>query len=311
MLQRWMRQLNLGDQLTISEEAGILMKEKIDGANGKRKSGSVIQFMQPMRYAAASILLVLTFAAGYFLLSDSDRKSPRTKDDRVVARTTVKFKRLINNSSSNYTIKLEDGSVIELSSGDRILYQSPFASDRRLVELSGRAFFTVAKNKHKPFIVLSGDITTTALGTSFWVDQHATRKQIEVRLVTGKVVVKQEIGSVAKTLAYLNPGQTLAYQENTGKAIVSETVRRSTPARRINNAQPELLIFENTELVQVFRRLQNVFKVKIEFTPDEVQSMSFYGTYSESDSVENILNTISRANGLTLTKENKTFIITK
>ena len=57
--------------------------------------------------------------------------------------------------------------------------------------MTGEAFFEVSENPHKPFIVRSGNITTTALGTSFNISNFPNDERITVSLATGKVKVEE------------------------------------------------------------------------------------------------------------------------
>ncbi|TDQ08892.1 FecR family protein [Pedobacter metabolipauper] len=308
LLRKWVRQLNFPADQQVEDRIGQLMKHQIDRANGKGAPARIVRLMQPLRYIAAAILLILT-CGGYYFIS---RYQPDTGNAAAIAgRVTVNFKRLLNNSGKIQEVRLADGSVVKLKSGSTLLWQVPFASDSRKVELTGKAFFNVAKNRHKPFVVFSGDITTTALGTSFWIEQQENNREIDVRLITGKVVIKKQSFHKIYTLAYLTPGQSLNYQVNTGLAKVRNQEKRIPSPNLLKAVQRELLVFDNTSLDEVFEKIQAYYQVNIEFNREEVSSMAFYGSYSETDDPERILKTIAIANNLVLKKDHQTFIISK
>ncbi len=98
-----------------------------------------------------------------------------------------------------YRLVLSDGSRVWLNAESELKYPSVFTGGHREVEISGEAFFIVAADASHPFVVKSGDRTTTAVGTSFNV---RTYDRYESTLLSGKVSV--DAGGVA---VLLEPGQ--------------------------------------------------------------------------------------------------------
>ncbi len=93
------------------------------------------------------------------------------------------------------SLKLPDGSVIFLSPDTRICYNNDFNMKSREVELGkGNAFFKVAHNPEKPFIITSGAIKTKVVGTSFNI--HMGTDGYRVTVHTGKVNVASASESV-------------------------------------------------------------------------------------------------------------------
>lgn len=115
------------------------------------------------------------------------------------------------------TVKLPDGSVVTLDT-DTILkvHDRP---DERLVSLKrGRAFFRVAKDPSRPFVVAAGGHRVRALGTAF--DVRVGREVFEVTLIEGRVKVETP-SPLRRTAASANlePGQRLAIQDETPQLI--------------------------------------------------------------------------------------------
>lgn len=308
LLLSWTNQLDLAGDVTIDENAGALLKHRIDKANGMGKRSKLISLFKPLHYAAASILLVAIGGLTWYLSYHSGQKY---KAQNSLTRVTFSqhFEKLINNGKSAARFKLEDGSEVSLQAKSSLVWQVPFANHIRKVELSGKAFFQVAKNKKKPFVVFSGNISTTALGTSFWVSEHFGKKEVEVQLITGKVVVKHFNGELSNTLAYLTPGQQLTYKLSNNSAIVINTPKTGVKKPSVKTIAQPPLIFDSTPLTEVFVSLQSYYHIKIVCQAKRVEAMTFYGAYSEKDSIETILNTITAANGLKVRKLNNTFII--
>ncbi len=93
-----------------------------------------------------------------------------------------------------YRFRLDDGSVVWLNSESVLEYPRNFTGGRRVVKLSGEAYFEVEHDRARPFVVIAGDAEVTVLGTSFNVE--ARRDAVTTTLVSGSVAVATPQGSV-------------------------------------------------------------------------------------------------------------------
>jgi ferric-dicitrate binding protein FerR (iron transport regulator) len=151
------------EKLRTSLESDGLINEPI-----KRRSPSY-------RYAlafAATLILVVT--AGLFI----------TKND--VSVTEYSSINLLNDiPGTTLVTKLEDGSVVYLAEKTTIKHPDKFSNNERLITLEGEAFFDIARDESKPFIINSGNAKVEVLGTSFELISHSGETVLSVR--TGKV----------------------------------------------------------------------------------------------------------------------------
>ncbi|MCF6405089.1 FecR domain-containing protein [Chitinophaga filiformis] len=107
-----------------------------------------------------------------------------------------------------YTIKLNDGTLVHMNSGSVLSWKTGFGKAKREVSLRGEAFLKVAENPQMPFIVhLQNEEVVEVLGTSFNVKAY-NEQGLQVSLFTGSVHVKGKGGSVN-----LKPGQEVVYKE--------------------------------------------------------------------------------------------------
>lgn len=124
-----------------------------------------------------------------------------------------------------YTVLLPDGSRVKLHPGSRISYPTRFVGNTRQVSLSGEAYFVVAKDATKPFIVKAGNLYTKVLGTEFNVKTSDEQGALsnEVTLVEGSVEVSSigsdSSGSPVRSSRILKPGQQ-AFCSSTGAAML-------------------------------------------------------------------------------------------
>jgi transmembrane sensor len=111
---------------------------------------------------------------------------------------------------------LEDGSIVELNAGAKVAVNFT-PGERRVQLVSGEAFFTVAKNKERPFIVSANQIDVRAVGTAFSVSLG--QRAVSVLVTEGKVQVDETapdgavtpssplVGDMGGSGSYLTAGQ--------------------------------------------------------------------------------------------------------
>ncbi len=150
---------------------------------------------------SAAAVVVLFFGIRY--LNTNGAGSGAAQQAGVHKTETIKK----NNSTSEQLLTLPDNSIITLAAGSEIRYASDYNQSRRDIFLTGKAEFSVAKDKEKQFTVYCGKVATTALGTRFSVDGNAST--ISVVLYEGKVVVKKLRDEAMAN--YLQPGDKIRY----------------------------------------------------------------------------------------------------
>lgn len=101
-----------------------------------------------------------------------------------------------------YQLTLPDGTKVWLNAVSSLRYPTAFAGNERRVELTGEAYFEVAKNSHAPFRVQAGSMQVDVLGTGFNVMAYPEEQQVRTTLVEGAVNVLND-----KTSVLLQPGQ--------------------------------------------------------------------------------------------------------
>ncbi len=169
----WKSSRSLGSQLTVDEEEAwsrfVQRRDSIATAPGK---GGAIRRMKWLRYAAAAVLLPLATWALY------------NWDTRYGDSTPIVYE----TEESTRTDTLTDGSIITLNSFATLRYTQEARTKRRVATLDeGEVFFNVKSDPNRPFIVQSGGVTVTVLGTSFHV--RRVGEETEVIVESGHVKV--------------------------------------------------------------------------------------------------------------------------
>jgi transmembrane sensor len=223
--------------------------------------------LKPVIGIAATITILTGITIGFPLLKDKavDKSQP------VCVKTAYGEKK---------TVVLPDSSVVHLNAASSLTYPFHFGPKRRNVGLSGEAFFEVQKNPKKPFIIESGEITTTVLGTSFNVHAY-TGEEINVSVVTGKVRV--EMTNKIGNYAILLPGEqaSLKYQS---KILNKQHVNIDEFTGWKNNQ----LHFNNKSLRKIFKILERTYNVKIQCDNSNLLNKSVTSEYN-NQSIEEVL----------------------
>lgn len=128
----------------------------------------------------------------------------------------VLYNTLTTARGQQYPLRLSDGSLVLLDAGSSITYPAGFPADRRVVQVKGQAWFEIAKDAARPFIVNSDNKQVEVLGTSFNVKAYEDSPGVEVTLVEGAVRVTSGTENQV-----LKPGQ---------QAILSTGIKLNTHA---------------------------------------------------------------------------------
>ncbi len=135
--------------------------------------------------SAAAVVLV---AIGWF--RQPNRHDSHVSYEELLSAVEVPLTEQTNTTGAPILLTLPDSSTILLQPKSSVSYRKDFVkSALREVYLSGEAFFTVTKNRRRPFVVYSNELVTKVLGTSFVIKAFEDAKQVEVSVKTGKVSV--------------------------------------------------------------------------------------------------------------------------
>lgn len=202
-----------------------------------------------LAYAAVA-LLISSFGLGLYF-----HKAP----------VPVEYAELSNPDGQHSRILLPDSSVVYLGGGSRIRYAKAFLGKKRTVYLDGEAFFDVVHQSKRPFVVMSGKITTVVLGTSFNVKSYSKEKKVDVTVRTGKVGVMAMVNGKSELVKYLLPDEQIKIDVNSGLYAFSKADAASVSGWINNN-----FVFYNTPIKDIAKSLEHRYGVKIEFTDPEL-----------------------------------------
>lgn len=211
------------------------------------------------------------------------------------------------------TVTLPDGSTVKLNSGTRISYNSIFEGDVRSVWLEGEAFFDVKRNPEKPFIIISGNIRTQVLGTSFNVKSYQEEGVVDVAVASGLVSVSRFDENEPDKLQWdnisgvvLNPDELVSYDIENDK--FSDIVQVRTDEYLAWKSG--ILVFKRAPFVEIVSRLERWYGVEFEIEESIEIPDGFTGSF-DNKSLRRVLEGISYTSKFDFEIDGKKVIISK
>jgi ferric-dicitrate binding protein FerR (iron transport regulator) len=235
-------------------------------------------------YQVAAILVLAVLLAGtYNYLRNSFHSKP------------IYYEEVHAAAGTRTHVDLPDGSKAYLNSGSSIRFSNQMAqSEQRRIELTGEAYFDVAKDPKHPFIVKAGTLEVRALGTEFNVDAYNPAESINVILLEGKVSISQADQEHNETLMILTPNEMARYQAKQNSISKERTYE---PEKYIGWIEGKM-VFVDDPIRDVIRKLANCYNVDIRLEDKQLEKYRFTGTFM-NESVEEVLHTFSQTSPLT------------
>jgi len=186
-------------------------------------------------------------------------------------------------------IVLSDGTKVWLNAGSQLTYPAVFLNKDRKVTLIGEAFFDVAKNPQRPFIVSASDLSVQVLGTRFDISAYPEDKVIQTVLEEGKVNLKYSGNGIfnRENVVEMNPNQMVVYDKSLGEAS-SEMVDVS----KYVSWKDGMLEFDKVDLGRALMPVERFYNVKIHLSEPEIGTYKLSGKLDLKDEPEEVLNVI-------------------
>lgn len=180
--------------------------------------------------------------------------------------------------------KLPDGTSVTLNAGASIQYPDKFTGGNRKVTLTGEAYFDVAHDSTKPFVIDAGVVTIQVLGTSFYVNTSDADGNTIIVLTTGKVKItsKTDINNIV----ILSPGEKAVFS-----ASQNEFVKKQNEDMNYLAWKTGKIRFENATMKEIANTLGNVYRKNIKLTNDEIANCRVTATF-ENQSLDAVLNVL-------------------
>lgn len=196
----------------------------------------------------------------------------------------------------------QDGTRAYVNSDSKIRFPKQFGLSDRTISIRGEAYFEVAPNKNRPFIVELEKGKIEVLGTSFNVDAYPEHKDIRVTLDEGKI----NLIPWTKENNILNPGEMVIYNKESGHCQIV----KKDDANKISLWKKDVINFSNTPLSEVIERLNKWYDVEFIVEDKEVLIHSYTFT-SDNTLLENVLRELEKIAPIRFIYKDKAVIVRK
>lgn len=218
---------------------------------------------------AASIAFLITSATILYFYSTQS-----------VNPSNIQYASSYTKPNERTTVILSDGTIVHLNSRSELKYPEIFRKNKREVELLGEAYFEVTKDAERPFIIKTGEITTTVLGTSFNV-RSMPDQDIEVTVTSGKVNIKK--GNKKSKSINLVRGQQATYERN-NSTLNMKSVDVQSYTAWLNRT----LNFDRISFEDAIEQIKRVYNIEIKIENNASNDCLIRGQY-QNEELEDIL----------------------
>lgn len=226
--------------------------------------------------AAVAIGLLLTTAAWLmFFNKKADTKILAQKEKVIPPSAGKKDKKYFH---------LADGSTVLLNEGSHLEYPEQFSGNTREVVLNGEGYFDIYHDASKPFIVHTGKVSTTVLGTAFNIKAYPGQHEIMVTVTRGKVKVSND----KKILGVIT----------TNERIAVNTSNRSFHQDQVNAEEQvawkkKYLILDDISLGDAAVLIAARYHVSISFAKESLKECHISATFLDNERLEQVLEVVT------------------
>lgn len=231
---------------------------------------------------------------------DLNRLLRYSREDTVVTSREERKNELIVPRGGEYQIVLADGTRVWLNSATKLIFPQNFTGKERRVMLSGEAFFDVARDESKPFIVETSRMDVKVLGTRFNVNAYTDNEVVSTTLVDGSV----EVASGTQKPITLVPGEQ-AYGE------AGELEKREVNIRLYTSWIDGRFMFNNVELEEIAKQISRWYDVEIFFTNENVKRTRFTGGMVKFKPLDDLIRMIESTSPVRFSVKGKTIVISE
>ena len=235
------------------------------------------------KVAAAAAVVLLAVGVNYFAAQGYLRSRVQTN--------------IVTSAHDKGEYVLPDGTRIWLNAGSVLRYYGDLSGRKRVVELTGEAFFKVRRDEKRPFILKADDMNIEVLGTEFDFINYAEFSTTEVILCSGSV---RAFGGRLPRPVILKPGERLAYSKKDGRISLSQVT-----ALNYSQWMNGELSFDNAPLSDIIANLQRWYAVEIDCPEEWARQVRMSFAVIRNESIDEILKAMSLVVDINYARENR------
>jgi transmembrane sensor len=248
----------------------------------------------------AAVAALAIVALGLYFLTGKEANLPSRNNSPELVNAEPK----ILDQTTAYTrhLSLPDGSTVVLKANSKLDYAGSFNGKSREVILVGEAYFDVKHDASHPFIIHTGDIKTTVLGTAFNINANAAQKKIIIAVTRGKVKVENN----TRLIAVLKPNEQVICNIQSA----SEEQQPVNAESVVFDWTKQDMVFEDLSFKDIVQLLNRRYGVNISFQNKAMESCTIKAFFSGIESLDKVLDVLCIISNSTYTMaDNKNYII--
>jgi ferric-dicitrate binding protein FerR (iron transport regulator) len=290
-IRQWMDASPENKEIFLKErsffDASTLLAETSSKA-GESRSHSRRTWMIVREVLKAAAIAALVWAGGYGYYHKSGRKE-------TVAMQTISVP-----AGQRVNLLLPDGTKVWLNARTTLKYPVSFNDKERAMELNGEAYFEVAKDRKRPFIVNTDKGSVTALGTTFNVEAYTSGNEFTTTLMSGIVRIIPKNNPAAPLV--LTSEQKAVW---TGDSLRVEAIDDYTVYRWVEG----LICFRNESIPAIMKELEKYYGVRIHVKSQQIKPYSYTGKFRHTDGIDYALRVLQKDVGFNYARDDENQII--
>lgn len=208
------------------------------------------------------------------------------------------YNKIVTPNGGNYELQLPDGTRVWLNAASTLRYPTSFSSlKERKVELSGEAYFEVAKNKAVPFRVAAINQLVEVLGTHFNITSYKDDGTVKTTLLEGRVRINK------KTI--LKPGQQAVNIDST------IYISKIDPETAIEWKNGKFSFNQGQDFKSAMRQIERWYDVKFIYAGAELPDMELRGRLRKTTNLSVVLDGLAEMGKVHFKIEGRRVLVTK
>lgn len=256
-------------------------------------------FAEAISIAPGQIIAELILEDGEIIDLESV-KSTVIQDDEIIISNDygiLEYKNLEKNNKSaannilrvprggEYQLILGDSTVVWLNSETQLTYPVNFSQTERKVELIGEAYFEVAKDKARPFVVVSNQQEVKVLGTAFNISAYPNEEKVFTTLAEGSVEVSVPgDDNKLKRTEVIKQNQQLVYGRTSNSVELIEV-----NSYLYTSWKDGRFVFRNEPLVSIMNTLSRWYDIDVRFEEKDIEEIKFTGDLKRYSDLADLL----------------------
>ena len=277
---------NIENALLNADNSNDLDKDKarrllLNILNSEKQTAKLIaaksSIQKPWLWVAAAAVIIIIFTTVTF-------QPVKNAGNELVAKKKTESLQSVPDLKGKKYIRLSDGSTVLLNKASQLIYPDRFGSSVREVTLIGEGYFDIKHETNRLFIVHTGKIKTTVLGTAFNIKAYPNQKLISVTVTRGKVKVSDE----NKTIGVITPNECIAV--NTENNLFNQEKVNADDAVAWKK---QYLVLDNISMEDAAILIGGQYHVNISFSNEKLKACRISATFLDNENLDQVLTVIT------------------